>query len=173
MTLQEAKKWSMDNGCYPLFFTTAVGLDFKLKTRPELYAKVNNPRKVLIEISSFRGICGWAVHYYARIKADGIIICEDVQTEKGIQIHSLCGYLGEEFNALPAHQKDLYSSGYTIEVCREVTEKELAEDPMRWDGYHVGSLTNAFYTENGAIRRAQAIVNARFSKLWQVKIEKV
>lgn len=173
MTLQEAKKYSMDNGCYPLFFTTVVGLDFKLKTRPELYAKVDNPRKVLIEISSFRGICGWAVHYYARIKADGIIICDDVQTEKGIQTRYLYGYLGEEFNVLPEHQKDLYSPKYTIEVCRDVTAKDLEQNPIRWDGYHVGDKTNAFDTEYAAIRRAQSIVKARFSKFWQVSVEKI
>lgn len=172
MTLKEAKRYSIDNGCYPEFFSTVVGLDFKLGTRPELYAKVNTPRKVVIKIDSWRNICFGAVHYYASIKADGIMICENVTAKDGSQTVMHSGYLGEEFNMLPASKKDLYGLKYDISVCREVTEKELAEDPMRWNGYHVGDLTNAFYTENDAIRRAQAIVNARFSKLWQVRIEK-
>ncbi|TGX83003.1 hypothetical protein E5358_04910 [Palleniella muris] len=172
MTIKEACHYSVDNGCYPVFFSTMVGLDFKLKTRPELYAKTASPRKVVIEITTFRHVCFGAEHYYASIKADGIMICEDVTAEKGNQIRMHCGYLCEEFNNLPASKKDLYAPKYTISVCRAVSEKELAKDPIRWQGYRAGDLTNAFYTEDAALRRAQAIVKARFSNMWQVSIEK-
>lgn len=173
MTLKDAKERSIDHGEYPLFFTTMVGLDFRLKSQPKYYAKANEPRCVIIQISSFIGACGGAKHYYATIVANGIMICSDKQTEKGIVTTIHGGYLGEEFEKMPKHKRDLYSFQYKIEVCRELTEKEISDDPLRWKGCYPGSRTVAFNSEYSAIRAAQAIVKARFSNLWNVKIEKV
>lgn len=170
MNLNEAKKCSIDNGQYPVFFSTQVGLDFKLKKHPEYYPKVNNPRRVMIRVSSFIGVCGGASHYFATIEADGISICYDTQTESGIKTWSVSGYIGEEFKNLPSHIRDLYSPKYYIEVCRRVTANDIQKDPYRWDGYKEGDITNAFNTKHSAISTAKAIVKARFSDGWQVEI---
>ena len=170
MNLNEAKDYSMDNGRYPVFFSTQVGLDFKLKSNPEYYPKCNNPRRVVIRVSSFIGICGGARHYYATIEADGISICYDKQTESGIKTWTVSGYLGEEFKKLPSHIRDLYSSKYIIDVCRRVTTSDIQKDPHRWEGYEVGDKTSAFDTRSSAISKAKAIVKARFSTGWQVEV---
>ena len=172
MNLNEAKKCSIDNGQYPVFFSTQVGLDFKLKTHPEYYPKVNNPRRVMIRVSSFIGVCGEARHYYATIEADGISICYDKTTDSGTKTWSVSGYIGEEFKNLPPHIRDLYSLKYRIEVCRRVTASDIQKDPHRWSGYREGDKTTAFDTRSSAIRKAKAIVEARFSNGWQVEIMK-
>lgn len=86
LTLQEAVDSSYDRGRYPDFFPVNIGDDFKLESRPELFVQIPNPREVKIAITSYRGLCWDAVHYYATIDADGINRCcyEDYDGGKGL-----------------------------------------------------------------------------------------
>lgn len=171
LTLQEAVDLSYDRGRYPDFFPADIGDDFKLESRPELFVQIPNPREVRIEITSYRGLCCDAVHYYAAIEADGIKRCqyEDYNGEK--RLFSVSGYLGEEFNSLPREKRDIWGGDYHIEVAREVTQEEITQNPRRWEHYAPGDRTNAFNTAEEAEATARAIVSARFSEEWKVKID--
>lgn len=171
LTLQEANDQSYDQGRYPDFFPVNIGDDFKLESRPELFVTIPNPRKVKIEITSYRGVCCEAVHYYAAIIADGIKrqFYEDHNGTK--RLVTTAGYMGEEFNNLPREKRDIWDGNYHIEVARPVTEAEIAKDPQRWEGYYPGDNTNAFNTAEEAEETAKAIVSARFSEEWQVIID--
>ncbi|HJC17122.1 MAG TPA: hypothetical protein H9937_04050 [Candidatus Alistipes stercorigallinarum] len=171
MNIQEAKKYSWDQGVYPLFFSSEVGCDFKLESHPDYFCVVNSPRKVKIKISSFLGVCAEARHYYATIIADGIDICSFEQIGSDIRRINHGGYLGEEFENLPTYKRDLYSSFYRIDVCRTLSASDISKYPERWVGYYEGCMTPAFDTKFSAIRRAKAIVAARFSSAWKVEIE--
>lgn len=171
LTLQEAVDLSYDRGCYPDFFPVNIGDDFKLESRPELFVKIPNPREVRIEITSFRGISCDAIHYYAAIVADGINRCfyEDYNGEK--RLFGAHGYLGEEFNSLPREKRDIWGGDYHIEAAREVTQEEINKNPRRWEHYAPGDHTNAFNTAEEAEATARAIVSARFSEEWKVKVD--
>lgn len=171
MDANEAKALCWDAGRYPAFFDVTMGAGFHLSTRPELYCRINTPRKVKIRITSFRGFSCFARHYYATIHADGIDICRDEQTEKGVKTWRLGGYLCEEFNELPADEQAIYGPEYRIEVCRKVTFRDIQDDPLRWEGYNEGSLTPAFDSPEEAVEQAKKIVKARFSTEWQLDVE--
>lgn len=166
-TNSEANDLSYDCGHYPDFFPINIGDDFKLESRPELFVTIPTPRKVKIEITSFRGVCCGAVHYYATIKADGIKrqYYEDRNGTK--QLVSVAGYICEEYNNLP-RKKDIWGSFYEIEVGRPVTKADKDIDPQRWEGYEEDATTNAFNTAEEAEATARAIVAARFSDEWEV-----
>lgn len=168
LTLQEAVDQSYDHGSYPDFFPVTIGDDFKLESRPELFVRIPNPREVRIEITSFRGISWNAVHYYAKINADGIKRC--YKNEEG-GICGVYGYLGEEFNSLPRDKKAIWGGNYEIEVARPVTKKDIAKDPRRWERYTPGDNTNAFNTAEEAEEMAKAVVKARFGEGWKVVID--
>ena len=162
---KEIMECSSDRGVLPEYFNINVGLDFKLKTRPELYAKVNNPRTVKIILTTFRGLSWDAVHYYSKIEADGIYIV-DPETN-----YSIGGYICEEYKNLPKEKDAIWSWKYEIEVERYITQQELDENPNRWRGYELGWTTNAFYTKEDALAQALKIVEARFSPEWTVEID--
>nr|DAY69972.1 MAG TPA: hypothetical protein [Caudoviricetes sp.] len=168
LTLQEAVDLSYDRGRYPDFFPVNIGDDFKLASRPELFVQIPNPRKVRIEISSFRGASCGAVHYYADIIADGINrrYYEEYNGEK--RLFGAYGYLGEELDNLPREKRDIWGGNYHIGVAREVTQDEIKRNPQRWEHYDPGDHTNAFNTAEEAEATALAIVYARFSEEWKV-----
>lgn len=171
LTLQEAVDQSRDHGYLPDFFPVNIGDDFKLETRPELFVRIPNPREVRINITSFRGISWDAVHYYAEIVADGIDRChyEDYCGKK--KLYGVSGYLGEEFNSLPRHKRDIWGGAYRIEALRPVTQADIDKDPRRWEHYKPGDNTPAFDTAAEAEATARAIVAARFSEEWKLKVD--
>ena len=168
LTLQEANDQSYDRGLYPDFFPVNIGDDFKLESHPELFVRIPNPRKVRIEITSYRGFCMEAVHYYAKIIADGIKRC--CKNEDG-RISGVYGYLGEEFNSLPRDKRAIWGGNYEIEVARPITKEDKVKDPRRWEDYTVGENTSAFNTAEEAEETAKAIVAARFGEGWKVEID--
>lgn len=168
--LDFALKSSQDKGIYPDIFSVEIGSDFHLETRPELYPLIDTPRKVVIEITTFAGLCAGAKHYYAEIKADGIHICSK-RIENGKEIVSRHGgYLGEEYKNLPNEKKSIWDSPYSIEVIRPVTQEMINKDPMRWEDCYIGYKTNAFDTMASVLEVAMKIVEARFTKDWVVEV---
>lgn len=102
-TVNEAVNLSIDRGNYPNVIPVDYGNDFCLKTKPEIKVKINNPRKVRIETSTF-GV----MHYYADIIADGVDLIEE--TEKGMVIHG--GYICEEYSKICKKNVGKYDSKY-------------------------------------------------------------
>lgn len=170
--LKFALECSNDQGKYPDFFNIEIGSDFHLETRPNYFATIDNPREIVIEITSFRGACAWAEHYYATIKADGIKICsreKEADGKEHIVIHG--GYICQEYKDLPKEKKDIWDSCYQIDVMRHVSNEMIEDNPDRWEGYEVGWPTNAFDTKEDVLEAAKKIIAARFSKEWVVRID--
>ena len=169
--LKFALESSQDKGQYPNVFSADLGSDFRLETKPEYFPVIKKPREVVIEITSFRGACAWAEHYYAEIHADGIDICsKEIKNGKEYTVtHG--GYVCEEYSRLPKEKKGIWDSYYSIEVTRPVTQEMINANPQRWDGYEAGFWTNAFDTKESVIEVAKRIVAARFTKDWVVKID--
>lgn len=169
--LKIAVSRSCDRGQYPSIFNINVGNDFHLESKPNWFGRIEKPRKVTIEVTSYKFVCGWAEHYYVTIKADGIRICSkeiNGKNQEQIVIHS--GYLGEEFEQIKDEKKDIWCSIYSIDVLHPVTQEMIEKKPHRWGDYKVGDLTNAFDTKESAIAAAKEIVEARFTKEWDLRI---
>ena len=168
------------SGKFPDVMPLDFGMDFHLETKPELYPKINysydwkNPdnkeRTVKLVISTFRGMCWEAIHYYGKLRADGIDIIEE-QVDKDGKTHRMTvgGFICEEFRNMP--NKDFYDSWYDFEIVRPVTQEEIDKDPDRWYGYEPGWTTNAFYSKQEIIKIAKKVVAARFPG-WKFVIEK-
>ncbi len=164
MFLSEALILSYDYGDYPDIIPVDYGMDLKLNTVPDLKVKLWDPRKVRIEVSSFIGVSAGAVHYYSKILADGVSLYRD--TPRGRMM--VGGYVCEEFSKICKDSGGKYDSIYQIDVLRRITDFDIRQDPVRWDGYAPGDVTNAFYTEESAIEQALAIAKLRFSKGWVI-----
>lgn len=167
MTLKEAVDLSLECGNFPDVIPVDFGLDLVLKTKPEYTISANNPRKIRIQISTYRGISAGAIHYYACIKADGIIISE--QKENKTTIHG--GYICEEYAKICQKNRGKYNSEYTIEVLRNLSKEEVEDDPIRWENYRPGDKTNAFYTKIEALEQAIKIAKLRFGKGWVLDLD--
>lgn len=167
-----ALEHSSDYGRYPDVFPLDFGMDFHLETEPELYPKIDVPRKVKIKISDFIGTCPWAVHYYADIHAEGIQIKKDTVLEDGsIRTYTFAGYICEEYANLSHEDKSKWNGDYHITVTREITAAEIYEDPQTWEGYEAGEMTYRFGTPKDAIDMAMKVAKARFPG-WKIEIEK-
>lgn len=168
LTIKDAVRLSLDSGDFPDVIPVDYGLDLVLKTKPEYIVKTaNNPRKIKIDISTFRGISAGAIHYYARIEADGVIVIEEC--EDGTVTHG--GYICEEFAQIDRKNRGKYDSLYHIEVMRELTKEEIDNDPIRWEHYRPGQKTNAFYTKQEALNQAIKIAKLRFGSGWVLELE--
>ena len=166
--LEWALEHSWDHGKYPDVFTENTGMDFSIPGRPEYFVEKCRDRKIKINITSFRGICCGAMHYYASIEADGVQICRQ---EQGGRYVWCMGYLGEEHKKMPHEQKDVATPIWKIDVERDVPPEEMVKDPERWIGYHVGSHTPAFLNKEEAIETATRIIKARFQGDWKIVID--
>ena len=173
--LQWALDHSLNTDCYPDVFDKNIGMDFHLNDHPNCYPQIasysyNEERTVHIEITSYRGMCFDAIHYYATIKADGVKLCEDIEEngKKSTIIHG--GYLGEEYNNLPREKRGIWTSRYEIEGEITLTQEEIYKDPKRWEYYDVGDKTNAFESKSELIETAKKVAKIRFPE-WNVEIE--
>ena len=161
----------LDRGELPKFFDIEIGKDFRLESQPDYHAEIREPRKVKIIVSTFRGICVGAIHYYVTIEADGIHIysLENNKYGKVSRVYH-GGYLSDEYKKLPREKRAVWSSVYKIKVGRILTQQEIDEDPIRWENYDDGDFITAFVTKQEAINQAKKIVKARFDIDWVVEV---
>lgn len=175
-TLEYALEHSMDQNDYPDVFPEDFGMDFHLEDHPEYYPKKSgcyqegDKRKLVIELSTYKGLCWNAMHYYAYIKAGGIDICRDEIDEKGVK-HVWYVGLGNKLQNLPRAKQAEYSSRYNIEVSHVLTQEDLDKYPERWEDYDVGDKTYAFETKEEALQTAIKVAKARFPKGWKIEID--
>lgn len=161
-------------GKYPEVIPLDFGLGLHLETKPNIYSQIHyryneNERTVRLCISSFRGMCGDAIHYYGKLKADGVDIIEEVEENGEVKKHYIGGYICKEFSNL--ENKSNYEMIYEIELLRPVTKEDIEKDPNRWEGYEIGQKTNAFESIGEIVAVAKKVVKARFPG-WKFEIEK-
>ena len=153
------KEHSMDRGRYPLIISKDLPSDFSIPNHPEYFLSEPHNPNVRIELTTFRGICGGAIHYYAQIKVSQPTIC--CIGENGRQF-SCFGYICKEFQDMPREIKDNIGGMYDICVARVLSQREIDSDPVRWNGYRKGYQTDAFPTSGEALRVAKIIAAYRF-----------
>lgn len=162
MTLEEALQHCLDRRYFPDVFEDNVGLDVIIPgfiTRP---AWSGGERRVVLEVSSYIGISWNAIHYYGTLKIDGVCF----SSESNPDCITICKetYEAEMNNCLA-------DSKYSIDIVRPVTQEEIEEDSLRWNGYNIGDRTNAFSTKGEVINLAKEIFKVRFKGNWSLIIE--
>ena len=187
-TIEWAMEHSRNEGRYPDVFDKDAGLnDFHLDEHPDYFVetggykplldengepmrdergRVIKRRRIVLRITSFRGVSFNAIHYYGKIEADGFNIVDG-------EGYTHSGYIGDEFKSWPKEKQDLYDHVYSIEIVRPVTQEEIDKDPERWKFYYAGAKTNGFETQQEIIDIAKKIVAIRFPEGWEpLEIEK-
>ncbi len=114
-------------------------------------------RLMNIEISSFCGLCGGAIHYYAKLYIKVSNMCGN---------SSVSGYLGGI--EIPNDYQTIKG-----EFVRPLTQKEKDEQPDRWDDwYEVGDLVNAFESLEEIENLIKNLKKKFSSKEWKVEIRR-
>ena len=162
MTLIEAVNRSVsERYTFPDIFNDDCGLDIVLPEKKLHaikswgYTKNTQKRRVTLEISTFRGISFNAIHYYGKLNIQGVGMEYDEQPGKSTMLFDDNIPLGH------------YS--YKLELQRPLTQKEIDEDPKRWDIYYqAGDLTNCFETIEEIIESTKEIFKLRFKGDWEL-----
>lgn len=131
-------------------------LSGKTYTTMGRYTK-DKKRLMNIEIRSFRGLCGGAIHYYATLYINVANVCDN---------SSVSGYLGGI--EIPNEYQTIKG-----EFVRPLTQKEIDEQPRRWDfPYQAGDLVNAFESLQEIESLIKNLKKKFSSKDWKVEIRR-
>lgn len=117
--------------------------------------KAERPREVKLEITSFRGVCWNAVHYY------GTMIVYGAPVRKGDEKQCHYGYLGEDTQLFK--DKDI-----RIELWRYLTEKE--HDVLRKIDRDI-EVTNGWMYKADLIKFGKEVFKTRFKGDWKLVIK--
>ncbi len=91
----------------------------------------NGKREVVADITTYRGICIEAVHYYCRMKVTGVYWRNLDETGNSSM------YAG--FTKFPK-----YCDSIEVEITKKLTVEEIERDPARWEYYDEGDSVIAF-----------------------------
>lgn len=143
------------------FVPQNIGEGFQFNLHGEIYTTMGNytkdkKRLINIEISSFCGLCGDAVHYYATLYIIVANVCDS---------SSVSGYLG----GIEIPNKYQTIKG---EFVRPLTQKEKDKQPDRWYWYQVGDLVNAFESLEEIESLIKNLKKKFSSKEWKVEIRR-
>ena len=138
-----------------------IGEGFKFNLHGKIYTTTGNYTKdgkriVNIEIRSFVGLCGGAIHYYATLCIDVNNVCDNI---------SVSGYLGGI--EIPNEYQTIKG-----EFVRPLTQKEKDKQPDRWYWYQVGDLVNAFESLQEIESLIKNLKKKFSSKEWKVEIRR-
>lgn len=129
-------------------------LSGKTYTTMGSYTK-DKKRRMNIEISSFCGLCGDAIHYYATLYINVSNVCNN---------SSVSRYMGRI--KIPNDYQSIKG-----EFVRPLTQKEIDKHPDRWDDwYQVGDLVNAFESLEEIESLIKNLKKKFSSKEWKVEI---
>lgn len=135
------------------------GFQFNLfgKTYTTMGSYTKDKKRLMnIEISSFCGLCGGAIHYYAKLHINVSNVCDN---------SSVDGYLGGI--EIPNEYQTIKG-----DFVRQLTQKEKDEQPDRWAGYQVGDLVNAFESLKEIESLIKNLKKKFSSKEWKVEIRR-
>ena len=131
-------------------------LSGKTYTTTGSYTK-DKKRLMNIVISSFCGLCSEAIHYYAKLYIKVSNVCGN---------SSVSGYLGGI--EIPNEYQTIKG-----EFVRPLTQKEIDEQPRRWDfPYQAGDLVNAFESLEDIESLIKKLKKKFSSKEWKVEIRR-
>ena len=143
-------------GVIPQNIGEGFQFDLSDKTYTTMGSYTKDKKRLMnIVISSFCGLCGGAIHYYAKLYINVSNVCGN---------SSVSGYLGGI---------EIPNDYQTIEgeFVRQLTQKEKDEQPDRWgDWYQVGDLVNAFESLEELEGLIKNFKKKFSSKEWKVEI---
>ena len=114
-------------------------------------------RDLKIEISSFRGICPGAVHYYCKIRFNGPDLVRKSDNSTG-------------FGAGWPKKGRIFGL-QSMDVNRPLMEEDLADKSVDWEFYKVGDMTHRWYDIPNAIACARKIIELRFRNYGEIEVE--
>lgn len=133
-----------------------IDFDELEKIKPPRGYRFNlHSRDIRIEVTTFRGMCPGAVHYYCNIKFWGPSLYRGNVTG--------CGPSWPEIGSIFGHN--------SIDVNRPVTAEDLAEKSVDWTGYDVGDMTHRWYDTQNAVECAKRIIELRFKNYGEIEVE--
>ena len=136
------------------------GFQFNLsgKTYTTMGSYTKDKKRLMnIEISSFCGLCGGAIHYYATLHIEVNNVCDN---------SSVSGYLGGI--KIPNEYQTIKG-----EFVRPLTQKEKDKQPDRWGfGYQVGNFVNSFESLQEIESLIKNLKKKFSSKEWKVEIRR-
>lgn len=136
------------------------GYQFNLfgKTYTTIGSYTKDKKRLMnIEISSFCGLCGDAIHYYAKLYIKVSNVCGN---------SSVSGYLGGI--EIPNEYQTIKG-----EFVRPLTQKEIDKQPDRWGyWYQAGDLVNAFESLEDIESLIKNLKKKFSSKEWKVEIRR-
>ena len=169
MDLKEIVNRSQSNRYhYPDIFQDDCGLDIKIQDRGGLHAtpswgrtKNNQIRCATLEISTFRGISGGAIHYYGNIYVQGVNM--EYDTNPGTTT------MGGDWEDKYPLSKYRYQLTLTRPITQEEIDldKELGEHLARFPYQDVGDQTICWESIEQIIEFAKEVFKARFSGKWE------
>jgi hypothetical protein len=117
-------------------------------------------RKIVLEITSYRGISSNAVHYYGKLVVDGVYqaTLDDVEKPRNLSSEQ------EKKNPLLRYK-------YIFTIKRPLSNNEIESDPQRWEGYDEGDMTNRYETTAELINDVIEILKLRFTGEWEFTVQ--
>lgn len=162
LTLEKATELCYSNKHdYPQIFKDNCGLDIVGKDRNSeaLHAVKgwSNKRRVTLEIRTWVGISFGAIHYYGKLKVDGV----SMEYDEKPGIHT----------SIDSDKQPLADWYYELKIHRHLTQKEIEEDPDRWEAWYEGSHTECFETVEEIVEFGKQIFKLRFEGDWELWVE--
>lgn len=166
MTLQNAiSRCQNDYYNYPDVIDSSAGL-YKV---PELNVvgiptwnriNKNNKRKIILNITTFKGIAFNAIHYYGKLEVDGVYTAtsNDVNTSRNLS--------SEEIKKHP-----LLDYKYIFNILRPITNDEIELNPNRNYYYKEGDLIKNFNSIQSLIDDTINILKLRFTGNWKFIVQ--
>lgn len=144
-------------GVIPQNIGEGFQFDLSDKTYTTMGSYTKDKKRLMnIVISSFFGLCGEAIHYYAKLYINVNNVCGD---------SSVSGYLGGI--EIPNEYQTIEG-----EFVRPLTQKEKDEQTGRWGWYQVGDLVNAFESLQEIESLIKNLKKKFSSKEWKVEIRR-
>lgn len=152
---------------YPFIIEDTAGLGYKddkyFTTSVRRSIREQASRRVTLEITSYRGVSSGAEHYYGKLIAQGV---EFAYIERPTTTTTPWKII---------KTNPLFDFIYEFELKRPLTEKEISSggryNTERWQGYTLGSYTNAFTDKQEIKDLALACFKARFKGNWELWID--
>jgi len=163
---------------YPDIFTDDCGLGYeaeterngvirKLRAVPTWgYRKQNEKRRVTLKISTYRGQCADAIHYYVEMYIQGVNM--EFVDEPG---HSTMSGGWEKDNPLSSYSYSLTLTRAVTQADKDEDEKAFCEAEKHYEYYRVGQQIPKFNTLKDVHELAMEVFKARFSGNWELWID--
>jgi len=120
----------------------------------------NLNRKIIVEITSYKGISWDAIHFYGKLIVDGVYQATLSNPEKPKNLSF------EQEKTYP-----LLNYKYEFKIKRHLTKEEIEKDPQRWECYDEGDLTQGYEKLDELIKDVKEIIKLRFTGDWDVYIQ--